>query len=204
LEAALQYLTAMTGERPIEIIAVFLGLINITLLIRRSIWNYPFGIVMVALYAQVFYEAKLYSDAGLQIFFLVVQAYGWFYWRKRRDAQGLVIVKRIEQKHALIYAAAAIVSIAVLGTAMDRFTDASYPYWDGSIAVLSVIAQILLARRMLENWLIWIAVDMLAIGLFWVKGLHPTAVLYVLFLMLASAGYFNWRRAWASGEKTSP
>lgn len=191
----------MTGGRGIEMAAFALGLANIALLIRRSIWNYPFGIVMVALYAKIFFDAKLYSDAGLQVFFLLVQIYGWLHWARRRDAAGLVIVERVSGKAALAYGGIAFVLIAALGTVMSRYTDASYPYWDGSIAVLSVIAQVLLARRRLENWLVWIGVDALAIGLYWAKGLYPTAVLYGLFFVLAAAGYIGWRKAYVSGGR---
>ncbi len=199
MDSVYDFLAGMFGARMVEWIAVALGLANITLLIRRSIWNYPFGIVMVSLYAWIFFEAKLYSDAGLQIFFFVVQFYGWYYWLKGRGDDGLVIVRRLRRGQALGYAAAAIAGIAGLGTVMARFTDASFPYWDASIAVLSVIAQILLARRRLENWLVWIGVDLLAIGLYWAKALYPTAALYFLFLILATLGYFNWRRVYRSG-----
>ncbi|WP_428407404.1 nicotinamide riboside transporter PnuC [Hyphococcus sp.] len=197
---AFAFLHAMIGERPVEIAAVFLGVANITLLVRRSIWNYPFGIVMVSLYAWIFYGAKLYSDALLQIFFFVVQVYGWAHWLSRRDAEGLVIVERISKRAAVLSALTALTGTAALGGVMATWTDASFPFWDAAIAVLSVIAQILLARRILENWALWVAVDILAIGLYWTKGLYPTAVLYLVFLVIAAIGYFNWRRAYARGE----
>ena len=194
------FLIGMIGSRPIEITAVVLGLFNIVLLIRRSIWNYPFGIAMVTLYFFIFYGAKLYSDAGLQVFFFFVQFYGWYYWLQRRDEEGLVIVTRLSAGPALAYGAAGIAAIAVIGTMMGRYTDASYPYWDASIAALSVIAQILLARRRLENWLVWVLVDALAIGLYWAKGLYPTAALYAIFLVMAAAGYLAWRRSMKSAS----
>ena len=194
------FLIGMIGSRPIEITAVVLGLFNIVLLIRRSIWNYPFGIAMVTLYFFIFYGAKLYSDAGLQVFFFFVQFYGWYYWLQRRDEEGLVIVTRLSAGPALAYGAAGIAAIAVIGTMMGRYTDASFPYWDASIAALSVIAQILLARRRLENWLVWVLVDALAIGLYWAKGLYPTAALYAIFLVMAAAGYFAWRRSMKSAS----
>ncbi len=194
------FLHAMIGERPVEIIAALLGLANITLLIRRSIWNYPFGIVMVALYAWIFYGAKLYSDALLQIFFFVVQFYGWYYWLKGRGGDGRVIVRTLNRNQMLGYAGVGVAGVAALGTFMARFTDASFPYWDASIAVLSVIAQIMLARRRLENWIVWVAVDLLAIGLYWTKALYPTAALYFIFLILATLGYFAWRRSHRTGE----
>ena len=189
----------MTGSRPIEIAAVILGLINVTLIIRRNVWNYPFGIVMVILYAQIFYDYRLYSDALLQIYFLVIQIYGWWYWLRGRDDRGLVIVARLPIAQIPYYAVIAIVGLAILGTSMDQLTDADYPYWDGAIAVLSVLAQFLLSRRRLESWFLWIAVDLLAISLFWVKGLYPTSALYAVFLVLAAIGLFNWTRAWRRG-----
>lgn len=191
---ATAFLGAVTGARAIEMIAVALGLANITLLIRRSIWNYPFGIVMVTLYAWIFFEAKLYSDAGLQIFFIVVQIYGWAHWSRRRDQAGKVIVRTLAPGQRARYGLAAGLGVIALGAVMSRFTDAAAPFWDGSIAVLSVIAQILLARRYLENWLVWVLVDILAIGLFWSRGLQPTAAVYALFLALAALGFFEWRR----------
>ena len=123
MDSVIDFLLAMTGSRKIEILAVCLGLANITLLIRRSIWNYPFGIVMVSLYAWIFYEAKLYSDALLQIFFFVVQFYGWYYWLKGRGDDGRVVVRRIERTPAIGYGIAAIIGIGALGTVMGRFTD---------------------------------------------------------------------------------
>ena len=193
------FVLGMTGSRPIEIAAVILGLINVTLIIRRNVWNYPFGIVMVILYAQIFYDYRLYSDALLQLYFLVIQIYGWWYWLRGRDDRGLVIVARLPIAQIPYYAVIAIVGLAILGTSMDQLTDADYPYWDGAIAVLSVLAQFLLSRRRLESWFLWIAVDLLAIGLFWVKGLYPTSALYAVFLVLATVGLFNWVRAWRRG-----
>ncbi len=203
MESAFDFLHAMIGERPIEIAAVLLGLANVTLLVRRSIWNYPFGIAMVTLYAWIFFGAKLYSDALLQVFFFFVQIYGWMHWLGRRDETGLVIVARLTKKAALIYAVSAAIGIALLGGAMARFTDASFPFWDASIAVLSVCAQIMLARRILENWIVWIAVNMLAIGLYWTKDLQPTAALYAVFLVLAAFGFFEWRKASARGARVT-
>jgi nicotinamide mononucleotide transporter len=199
LDQIYDFVLGMTGSRPIEIAAVILGLINVTLIIRRNVWNYPFGIVMVILYAQIFYDYRLYSDALLQIYFLVIQIYGWWYWLRGRDDRGLVIVARLPIAQIPYYAVIAIVGLAILGTSMDQLTDADYPYWDGAIAVLSVLAQFLLSRRRLESWFLWIAVDLLAIGLFWVKGLYPTSALYAVFLVLATVGLFNWVRAWRRG-----
>lgn len=183
------------GGRAIEMIAVLLGLANVGLLMRRSIWNYPFGLAMVAIYAVIFFGEKLYSDAGLQLFFFVVQIYGWLQWAKARDDEGLVKVKSLTGDAAAAYAGTAVAFWIVLGASMMKFTDAAFPFWDSSIASLSIVAQVMLARRLIENWFVWIAVDVLAIGLFSVKGLYPTATLYFVFLLMSVGGYFSWRRA---------
>jgi nicotinamide mononucleotide transporter len=178
---------------PIEIIAFLLGLANVVLLIRRSIWNYPFGIAMVALYFMIFWDAKLYSDAALQIFFIVVQGYGWWAW-SRGWRSGVVDVRTMDASARLGWGVATALLTALWGTAMHRYTDASLPYWDASIAMMSVAAQVLMTRRFVENWAWWVAVDAVSIGVYAAKGLWLTMVLYVIFLVLAAAGWIAWRR----------
>lgn len=194
MESAIDFLRAMAGGRAIELAAVALGLANIALLIRRSLWNYPFGLAMVTLYAVIFFEATLYADAGLQIFFFAIQVYGWINWARARESDGRVIVKRAGGAISL-YGGAALAASAALGLALDRFTDATHPYPDAAIAGLSIVAQIMMARRLIENWFFWIAVDLIAIGLYWVKDLKPTAALYGVFLLMCVVGWLGWRRA---------
>jgi len=189
------FLKGMIGSSQIEVAAVMFGLANVFLLVRRSIWNYPFGLIMVSLYAWIFYDAKLYSDMLLQPFFFVIQLLGWWWWLTKRDDQGQVIVERMPAYQIPVYIAVAAICIVAVGGLMTRYTDAAVPYWDATTTVLSVIAQILLARRKLENWIVWIIVDVIAIGVYTYKGLNPTAVLYAVFLCLAIVGYVSWRRA---------
>ncbi|WP_233123729.1 nicotinamide riboside transporter PnuC [Agrobacterium vaccinii] len=195
MEQISEFLTGMFGSRTIEICATLLGLANVSLIIRRSIWNYPFGIAMVILYAWIFYDAKLYSDALLQIFFLFIQFYGIATWLRGRGDDGLVNAIDLPYSFAVPLALSAATCSVALGYVMAEFTDAALPYWDATTTVLSVFAQFLLARRYLQNWLVWIVVDVLAIGIYWSKDLTPTAFLYVIFLGMAIAGYVNWRRS---------
>lgn len=180
---------------PIEAAAALLGLVNVWLVVRRSVWNYPFGIVMVLLYARIFFEAKLYSDALLQLFFLVVQLYGWWNWTRSRAESGEVVVLRLGGRARLTWAASCAVAALGWGALMHNYTDASYPWWDAAVAILSVAAQILLSRRFVENWVLWIVVDLLAIGLYAAKDLWLTAGLYGIFLGLATWGLVAWARA---------
>lgn len=180
---------------PLEILAVCLGLANIALLIRRSIWNYPVGMAMVTLYGVIFFTARLYSDALLQIFFFVLQLYGWWCWATARgEGDGTVRVERLSAAQWGLYLGGAAVAAAAWGMLMHRFTDAAAPWWDAAIAMLSITAQIMLARRYLENWLLWIAVDAIAMPLYWSRGLPLTAGLYGLFLVMSAIGLREWWR----------
>ena len=192
-----EFLGGMFGTRAIEIVAATFGLINVVLIIRRSMWNYPFGIAMVILYCWIFYEARLYSDALLQIFFLVIQVFGIFWWLRGRDETGLVMARNLPTQSAGLAAMIAMIGTAALGYSMNTWTDAALPYWDACTTVLSVIAQILMARRYLQSWLVWITVDVLAIGIYLTKDLTPTAALYALFLCLSIAGYLRWKNSMA-------
>jgi nicotinamide mononucleotide transporter len=178
----------------IEIIAALLGVANVLLVVRRSIWNYPFGIAMVSLYFFVFRDAKLYSDALLQIFFLVIQIYGWWAWSRATHVDHGVAVSRMQAKSRVYWLAGTAVAVALWGTGMARWTDAAAPFADAAIAGLSVSAQVLQSLRRIESWVLWIAVDLLAIGVFLWRDLLVTAALYALFLVLAVAGFIEWKR----------
>jgi nicotinamide mononucleotide transporter len=184
---------------PWEAFATLLGLINIVLIVRRSIWNYPFGLAMVSIYAWLFVQpdVRLYSDAGLQIFFFVVQLYGWRNWAKSEAVSGEVAVRLMSPRSRVVLIAAIAVATLLWGALMHRFTSAALPWWDGFIAMTSVAAQWLLARRFLENWVLWIAVDVVAIGVYAAKGLVLTACLYTVFLALSAVGLMSWRGALA-------
>lgn len=183
---------------PLELAATLLGVVNITLIVRRSLWSYPFALAMVSLYAVIFFEAKLYSDAGLQLFFFVINAYGWWAWSRNKAAAGEVVVERLPIRAVLVWVVVSVVAILAWGTMMARLTDATHPYWDGSVAMLSIVAQILMTRRYLENWWWWLVVNAVSIPLYLTKGLLLTAGLYGLFFVLALWGLRAWQRAWTS------
>jgi nicotinamide mononucleotide transporter len=182
----------------LEWVAAGLGVINVGLLVRRSIWNYPFGLAMVTLYFFVFFEARLFSDALLQIFFFAVQLYGWRNWLQAKQAAGDVPVGLLSGRERLIWAAGTMAASLVWGLGMHLFTPAAAPFVDAFVAGASISAQILLARRKLENWPVWILVDVVAIGLYWSRDLHWTAGLYCLLLLLSIAGFIDWRRKLAA------
>ena len=176
----------------IEWVAATLGVINISLLIFRSVWNFPFGIAMVALYVFVFYEERLYAEAGLQIFFILAQAWGWWMWVRVGGEDNRVPVRWLDWPSRAVWLMVTAAVSVNLGWVLYRFTNAVLPYADSAIAGASVAAQILLGFRRIENWLIWIAIDVASIALYINRGLYPTAGLYGGFLVLSLIGLREW------------
>ncbi|MDE2403755.1 MAG: nicotinamide riboside transporter PnuC [Sphingomonadales bacterium] len=176
----------------LEWIAAALGVVNIALLVRRSAWNYPFGMAMVALYVVVFKEARLYGEAGLQVFFFLMQGYGWVLWYRVEDAAAQVPVRWLDWPSRLVWLMMTAALSLNLGWVMHRFTNASLPYADAAISGASIAAQLLLAFRRIENWVLWIVIDIASVAVYVVKGLWPTAALYVLFLAMSVLGLREW------------
>ena len=176
----------------IEYAAALLGLVNIALLIFRNVWNFPFGMAMVALYILVFYEERLYAEAGLQVFFFAAQGWGWWLWLRVGGEDSRVPVRWLDNPSRAVWLAVTAALSLNLGWVMHRFTDAVMPYADAGIAGASVAAQILLAFRRIENWLVWIVIDIASIALYLNRGLYPTAGLYGGFLVMSLFGLKEW------------
>lgn len=181
----------------LEWIATAAGVLCVLLLVRRSLWNFPFAILSVSLFAVVFREAKLYSDALLQLFFIAINLYGWWSWTRARADAGDVVVERLAPIEQVAALSGMIGLTLAWGAVMAAHTDAALPYLDAAIAMLSVGAQILLALRKLESWYVWIVVDLIAIPVFAAKGLYPASGLYVVYLGLSVWGLRDWQRALA-------
>lgn len=183
----------------IELVATIFGVVNVWLTVRQNIWCWPTGLVMVALYIHIFYQARLYSDMGLQVVYIFMQLYGWYYWLRGPGAKGEtqeLPVSRLGPKNLAIAAAIALGCTGALGFIMDTYTDADLAYWDGATTILSLIAQWFLARKILESWAFWITVDVMAIGIYAAKGLYLTSGLYVIFLGLAISGFIQWLKTY--------
>jgi len=179
----------------LEALAALFGVANILLIVRRSVWNFPAALIMVMLTGIVLWDAKLYSDAGLQAFFFIVNILGWALWARNRGAAGEIIVDRLGTLGQLLWIALAMAATYGWGLFMALNTDATNPWWDASVAMLSIAAQILMTRRYINNWHWWIVVNILSIGLYWQKQLYVFTGLYVVFLGMAVWGLIEWRRA---------
>ena len=182
------------AQNPLEVTGVITGILCVYLAAKNIIWNWPFAIVSVSVYIVIFFKAKLYADMGLQFYFLAMNIYGWYFWsRKPRSAEKVPVIK-INPKETLFSVIGIILFTAVLGFLLKHGTDASFPFVDSFCTACSLVAQVLLARKVLENWLIWVFVDVIYVIVYSAKNLHLTAGMYALYFMIAALGYWDWRR----------
>src|SRR5688572_475602 len=177
----------------LELVAVLLALAMVFCNIREIHWGWPLAIASSLLYCALFWRSKLYGDAALQIFFAVVALWGWFQWlRGRRDDGSPLRPARLEARGL----AATIVTCALLwpvtGWFLATYTDTDVPWWDGFPTSVSLVGQFLLGRKYIENWAVWIVVNVVSVGLFAFKGLWPTAALYLVFIALSVVGWRAW------------
>ncbi len=195
---ALAWIVDGLARNPLEVIAAIFGVVSVWLSTREHIASWPTAIVNVALYFVVFQRAKLYADMGLQVVYLLLSIYGWYEWKFGGAGRTELPVTRTSRRQALTLASLAACFAAALGLYLQQRTDAALPWVDSAAVATSLAAQWMMTRKLLENWLVWIAVDVVYVAMFVTKGLFVTAVLYAIFLVLATFGYSGWRRSWTS------
>lgn len=189
----------MTLPSPLELIAFVFTAINVWLTVKENIWCWPTGIVSVVLYAIVFYDAKLYSSAALQIVFFALTLYGWYEWLYGGARHTELHVTRTPRR----WWPPLIALCIVLTYAIGRFTTsfgATLPYWDAGIAAVSIVAQWMMAKKLLENWTLWIIVNIVSIGTYAMGGIYLTSLLYAVLLVMAWRGYVEWKRSLRSAS----
>jgi nicotinamide mononucleotide transporter len=185
---------------PYEVVGVAFGAVAVFLTVRQNVWCWPLGLVNVAFSAIVFAQAKLYADAGLQLVYVALCLYGWYAWLHGGQDRGPLAVSRTTRAAGALLAAGGVAFAAGLGSFLHRQTDAALPFWDASTASFSLVAQWMQTRKWIENWLVWIVVDTVYVGMYVVKGLYLMAGLYAAFLVLAIAGLLAWRRSLAAAS----
>lgn len=178
----------------LEIFGFITGILGVWLTIRRNILCFPIGILNVLIYVYLFQSesVRLYADALLQIVYLILLVYGWIVWNRsnnEKDEIHTVSATLIKKLFAI-----SILSTMALGIFLAQYTNASLPYLDAALTIISLIAQWMIAKKMIENWLLWMAVNIIYIPLYTYKGLTLTSILYLLFLILAINGWYNWRK----------
>ena len=199
---SLDQLVSLAVANRWEVLAVVFGIVSVYLSTREHIWSWPTALVNVGLYFVVFYEAKLYADMGLQVVYFGLSLYGWYEWLYGGANRTELHVSRTSRPLGVRLLTIGIVCAAVLGTLLARFTDAALPYVDSATTSTSLVAQWMMTRKILENWAVWMAVDVVYVGMFIYKHLYLTAGLYTVFFVLAVMGYVQWKRSLAERRES--
>jgi len=184
---------------PLELISFALAVTTVLLNIRQNHWAWLFSIASSSTYAVVFFDARLYGDSGLQLVFIAASVWGWWQWLRGTTETKLVVTRldRVGWLRALLGWGAAFLALSWF---LSNYTNTDVPHMDGFLTAGSLVGQLLLARKKVENWHVWVIVDVLYVGLYVFKDLHVTAVLYAIFVLLAARGL----RAWSNLARAVP
>jgi len=184
----------------LEIFGFVTGVVCVFLQARQNVWGWPIGIANNVAYFVVFWQNRLYADACLQIFFLSVSLYGWWKWLYGGADHTRLNVQRTSARFGWVLVGITIASALAIYAALRRFSDSDVPWADSTTTAMSLTAQFMLGRKLLENWLLWIVVNVLYIGLYSYKRLFLTAFLYAIFIAICAMGYRDWKRSLAASE----
>lgn len=187
------------GFSCLELVAVIFGIVSVYLSVRQNIWSWPTALINVALYFLLFYKVGLFSDMGLQVVYFALSLYGWYEWLYGGAGRTELTVTRATPRMWLAVSGIWVVVWLALAQITSRIKGVALPYVDAGTTTTSLVAQWMMTRKILENWAIWVAVDVVYVGMFIFKHLYLTAGLYAVFLVLAAMGHVQWKRTLAAG-----
>lgn len=186
----------------IEILATITGLIYLVYSVKGRIELWFFGLITSLLYVFVFFSSGIYADMGINVYYVVISIYGWFHWKfPGKKIEKELPVSKITLKIGLILLAVSLLLFFVIAKILINFTDSKIAWHDAFTTAFSITATWMLARKILEHWLIWIMVDLLSAILYIYKGLYPTVLLFVIYTVLAFVGYRQWFKQWRNQTK---
>ncbi|RAU84487.1 nicotinamide riboside transporter PnuC [Pontibacter arcticus] len=191
---------ALQAMSLVEVIGVITGIAGVWLAAKQHIGTWLLGLVSVAMYVWIFYDVRLYADMGLQIFYFFTSIYGWYSWRYGGKNHSEIKVSRITKQEFILSAILGVLFTAVLGYFLENFTNADLSYIDSATTAVSLIGYWMMARKKLENWLLWLAVDAVYVGIYYYKDLYLTSFLYFVFLILATKGYIDWKKEYIQSQ----
>ncbi len=183
-----------TQTSPVELVAVLFGLMSVWSMKKESILAYPFGIVNVLIYVYICYSAKLYAYAGINVFYAVMSAYGWYNWSRKRGEEGPIRITKLKASEIWIYVLLIGAFFVILRILLVKLTDSVVPTWDALTTSVYIIGMWLLAFKKVENWILWIIGDLISIGLFIFEGLYFSSFQFFVFTIIATLGFLEWRK----------
>ncbi|MEQ8581168.1 MAG: nicotinamide riboside transporter PnuC [Marinoscillum sp.] len=188
-----QLLDQMYQTTWLEAVAVFFGLLSVWFSKQENILVYPTGIVSVLIYIYLTLQYKLYADTGINGYYFVMSVYGWYHWTDSENRPQIPVTSN-SKKQNVMSVLFFIVSFIAIRTALVYFTDSDVPNWDAVTTSFALVGMWLMAEKKIENWIAWIITDIISIPLYLYKGLPFTALQFLIFTVLATWGYFSWRK----------
>lgn len=196
------FLTWVTGNW-IEISGAVISVIYLYFSYRQIIWLWPFGLLSALFYIWIYYDSGFYADMSLQLYYVFISIYGWYHWNKGKNGSGeknTLKISRLGRNTALILTGIFLVIWVIIYVVLENFTNSMVPVMDALTTAGSIIATWMLARKILEHWLVWVIVDAISLGLYLYKELYATSVLFLIYTIVAVAGYYAWRNDLKSYE----
>lgn len=187
-------MTEYFQENWLEIVGTIIGFVYLWQEVKASIWLWLTGIVMPAIYTIVYYKSGLYADFGIQIYYIIAAIYGFLVWKfgKKDNKKAELKIVHTTARQAVVLAVIAVLVFIPIYLILTNFTDSTVPFYDSATTALSVVALWMLAKKHVEQWFVWIAVDAVSSGLYFYKGIYFTAVLYAVYTVVAIYGYKKW------------
>lgn len=188
-----------------EVTAAAIGFVAIYLQIKQISWYWPVSLVMVSMYIYIYYINKVYGDMSLQLYYVGVSIYGWYLWMKGSKSTKDGEEKKLEVSYTsikewMLISILSIVVYFVMVYILDVYTDSDIPFIDSFTTTLSFVATWMLAKKKLENWIVWIVVDFISIGLYYYREMYPTMILFASLTILAFVGYYQWKKTIPQNE----
>ncbi|MEI7981581.1 MAG: nicotinamide riboside transporter PnuC [Bacteroidota bacterium] len=177
----------------IELIAVTFGLVSVWSMKKESLVAFPLGIVNVTIYVYIFFSARLFANAAINGFFFFMSVYGWYNWTRRDSNDKTIRISRCSKVELLINSILVIIFFILIRIVLIRYTTSQIPDWDAATTAVYIVAQWLLSRKKIENWILWISADTVMIGLCIWEGLYFSGLQYFIFTIIAILGFLEWR-----------
>jgi nicotinamide mononucleotide transporter len=189
---------------PVELIAVCFGLLSVWSMKKESILAFPFGIINVLIYVYICFVTKLYAYASINVFYFVMSVYGWYNWLRTGDNAEKIKITACSKKARIGNSIAILIFFIVLEILLKRFTDSVIPIWDALTTAIYIIGMWLLARKKIENWILWIIGDFISIFLFAYEKLYFSSFQFLVFTIIAVLGYLEWKSKLVKTNNESP
>ena len=177
----------------IEMIAVLAGLTSVWLMKKEQILAFPFGIINVVFYVIIFFRSHLYANAGINAFFALMSIYGWYNWTRPRPNAGRLSITVCSKMEMVLNILAGVGFFLLIRWLLIRYTETRLPSWDAFTTAVYILAQWMLSRKKIENWILWILSDTVMIGICFVENLYFSSFQYLVFTIIATLGFLEWR-----------